>query len=88
MASSLKVVPIRFGPGVELKTALMKAVADHDLKAAFILTCVGSVTRATLRFAEKSDGSEKDVRQFNFFFTSNYRALPSQSYYCSASAVF
>ena len=60
-SSSLKVVPIRFGPGVELKTALMKAVADLDLGAAFILTCVGSVTRATLRFAEKSDGTGNEV---------------------------
>jgi predicted DNA-binding protein with PD1-like motif len=64
MASSLRVVPVRFGPGVELKSELMNFVADRNLKAAFVMTCVGSLTKATLRFAEKSDGTDKQVNPF------------------------
>ena len=62
-SSSLKVYAVRFGPGVELKSSLMKYVAEKNLKSAFVLTCVGSVTKATLRFAEKSEGGEKGVKR-------------------------
>jgi predicted DNA-binding protein with PD1-like motif len=40
---------IRLGPGANLKRALADLVADQGLKAAFIATCVGSLTRARLR---------------------------------------
>jgi hypothetical protein len=61
LESSLKVFPIRLRPGTELKSSLIKFVAENELKSAFVMTCVGSVTKATLRFAEKEDGSQKDV---------------------------
>ncbi|PVD32360.1 hypothetical protein C0Q70_07793 [Pomacea canaliculata] len=44
-------MPLRLKPGQELKTTLMHYVQDQKLKAAFIVTCVGSVLRATLRMA-------------------------------------
>ena len=65
LSSSLRVYPIRLGPKVELKSRLIRFVNENNLKAAFVLTCVGSVTKATLRFAEKEDGSPKDVSLTN-----------------------
>ena len=42
---------MRLKPGQEVKKCLEDFVHENDLKAAFVLTCVGSVTKATLRFA-------------------------------------
>ncbi|XP_051265679.1 bifunctional protein GlmU-like isoform X1 [Dicentrarchus labrax] len=49
--SSLKVHAVRFGPGQELLGSLQAFVAERRLRAPFIITCVGSVTKATLRLA-------------------------------------
>eukprot|EP00090_Calanus_glacialis_P005233 TRINITY_DN14044_c0_g1_i1.p1 TRINITY_DN14044_c0_g1~~TRINITY_DN14044_c0_g1_i1.p1 ORF type:complete len:151 (-),score=55.52 TRINITY_DN14044_c0_g1_i1:78-530(-) len=59
--SSLTVHPIRLNPGVELKSTLMKYVADNKLVAPFIMTCCGSLTKATLRLASHTpaDGNNK-----------------------------
>ena len=43
---------VRFKPGQELKSTLLQHVESMNLKAAFVLTCVGSVTKATLRMAD------------------------------------
>ncbi|XP_054257891.1 bifunctional protein GlmU-like isoform X3 [Macrosteles quadrilineatus] len=53
----------RFLPGEELKTSLQQYVATQGLEAAFIITCVGSVSKATLRFStqQSGPGSEKEV---------------------------
>ncbi len=67
LESSLKVFPVRLRPGTELKSSLIKFVAENELKSAFVMTCVGSVTKATLRFAEKEDGSQKDVNKLSCF---------------------
>ena len=45
----LATYPFRLKPAQELKSAIMKFVKDKALKAPFILTCCGSVTKATLR---------------------------------------
>jgi predicted DNA-binding protein with PD1-like motif len=39
----------RLAPGADLKQELAKRVGDEGLRAAFIATCVGSLTRARLR---------------------------------------
>lgn len=59
--SSLTVHPLRLGPGAELKSSLMSYVKDQGLKAAFIMTCCGSLSRATLRLASHTpaDGNNK-----------------------------
>eukprot|EP00092_Neocalanus_flemingeri_P092007 GFUD01116731.1.p1 GENE.GFUD01116731.1~~GFUD01116731.1.p1 ORF type:complete len:151 (+),score=51.62 GFUD01116731.1:137-589(+) len=61
--SGLTVHPIRLHPGVELKSTLMKYVKDNDLVAPFIMTCCGSLTKATLRLASHTpaDGNNKIV---------------------------
>ena len=57
----LTVHPLRLGPGAELKSSLMNYVKENRLEAAFILTCCGSLTRATLRLASHTpaDGNNK-----------------------------
>ncbi|GFS08657.1 bifunctional protein GlmU-like [Elysia marginata] len=51
----LQCYPIRVCPGQELKSTLAQFVRSQALKAAFVLTCVGSVTRAHLRMANSTD---------------------------------
>lgn len=60
---SVQVYTIRFQPGQELKSSLEEFVKTHNLKAAFIMTCVGSVRRATLRFATPPSGSSTSVSE-------------------------
>ena len=61
----LEVHPLRLGPGAELKSSLMSYVEENRLKAPFILTCCGSLTRATLRLASHTpaDGNNKVRRE-------------------------
>ncbi|MEE6474739.1 hypothetical protein FKM82_010479 [Ascaphus truei] len=49
--SSLSVYALRLGPGEEIVTSLFKFVQEKKLKAPFVITCVGSVNKATLRLA-------------------------------------
>lgn len=45
---------MRFEPGAALKEGLLKFTEDNELSAAFVITCVGSVTKATLRMADST----------------------------------
>lgn len=60
-AAPLTAVAVRLGPGEEVKAALLRTAAAHELSAAWVLTCVGSVTQARIRLAahgsDVSDGS-------------------------------
>lgn len=42
---------IRLCPGDDLKISLEKYVADHAIKAGWMITCAGSVTTCAIRFA-------------------------------------
>lgn len=53
--SNMKVYPMRLCPGEEIKGSLLKFVTSNQLNAAFILSCCGSVRKATLRFATSDD---------------------------------
>ncbi|XP_014060358.1 bifunctional protein GlmU-like [Oncorhynchus nerka] len=59
--SALKVHAVRFGPGQELLCSLLAFVEERNLKAPFIITCVGSVTKATLRLANATAGNTNEV---------------------------
>ena len=50
--SPLVTYALRLGPGEEIVSRLLDFVEKHKLGAAFILTCVGSVTKARLRMAD------------------------------------
>ncbi|KAK3597399.1 hypothetical protein CHS0354_040126 [Potamilus streckersoni] len=45
---------LRLKPGEELRTSLLKFVTEKGLTAAFVVSCVGSVTMATLRMANST----------------------------------
>lgn len=53
--STLKAIALRLTPGQDLKEELDNLVHHHHLNAACILTCVGSLTQATLRLANQPD---------------------------------
>ena len=57
--STLKTYPIRLIQGQDLKESLIQFAKESGLSAPFILTCCGSVSSATLRFAKPEFGSEK-----------------------------
>ncbi|XP_028809183.1 uncharacterized protein LOC114763586 [Denticeps clupeoides] len=59
--SALQVYALRLGPGQELLSSLLLFVAEKGLQAPFIITCVGSVTKATLRLANASAENTNEV---------------------------
>ncbi|XP_033979735.1 bifunctional protein GlmU-like [Trematomus bernacchii] len=63
--SSLQVFSLRLGPGQELLGALKDFVDQNRLKAPFIITCVGSVTKATLRLANATAENTNEVLQLS-----------------------
>ena len=64
----MSVYPMRLRPGQEIKQCLEEFVRDHGLNAAFVLTCCGSVTKATLRFAANKNNETNRVRYvFRFY---------------------
>ncbi len=49
----MKVHALRLSPGQDLRQELQAYAQAHGLRAVSILTCVGSLTTATLRFANQ-----------------------------------
>ena len=58
--SPLICYPMRFEPGADLREGLLTFAEKNDLSAAFIVTCVGSVTKAILRMANSKTVSTCD----------------------------
>lgn len=48
-------IVVRLHPGQDLKKEIDRLVEKQGIKAACILTCVGSLTRAVLRFANQEN---------------------------------
>lgn len=46
---------LRLRPGQDLKVSLNEYIQSHGLRAAFIVTCVGSLRRAALRLANRDE---------------------------------
>lgn len=49
----MNVFALRLTPGQDLKQSLKEFALTHDLQAGFILTAIGSLTQATVRFADQ-----------------------------------
>lgn len=47
----MQTIPIRLTPGQDLRTALEATVLSHNCRAAFVLSGIGSLSTAGLRFA-------------------------------------
>ena len=48
---------IRLKPGADLKKSIQDFADEHQLKAAWIVTCAGSLTSYQIRFANQPSGS-------------------------------
>ena len=48
---------LRLSPGQDLKVELTRYLKEHKIGALAVVTCVGSLTEAHLRFANKKEGS-------------------------------
>jgi predicted DNA-binding protein with PD1-like motif len=51
--SPMKLFALRFQPGSDLKRSLLDYANAHQLQAAAIVTCVGSLKKASIRMADK-----------------------------------
>ena len=49
---TMQCYPVRLHPGQDIKAELLDFVRRANLQAAFVITCVGSVTSAKLRMAD------------------------------------
>ena len=58
---------IRLQPGAELRKALLEVVAKRNLKAPFIMACVGSAKNAKLRLANATAEEQHFVCLFRYF---------------------
>ncbi|XP_074844538.1 bifunctional protein GlmU-like isoform X1 [Carettochelys insculpta] len=63
--SALSVYAIRLGPGEDIVTSLLNIVEDKKLKAPFVMTCVGSITKATLRLANDTTSNANKIIHLN-----------------------
>ena len=54
----MRVHAFRLTPGTDLKAELERLTAEHALAAGFILTCVGSLSRARLRMPSDAGGAD------------------------------
>ncbi|NET11185.1 MAG: DNA-binding protein [Merismopedia sp. SIO2A8] len=50
-------IAIRLMPGEDLKPSLLKYCIDQKIDAAYMLSCVGSLRRAVIRFANQPKGT-------------------------------
>lgn len=53
----MKTFALRLHPGDDLKVSLDTFVSSRRMQAACVLTCVGSLSRAVLRFADQENAS-------------------------------
>jgi len=52
-----RLLALRLRPGQDLRKELMRVVEQEKLEAAAIVTCVGSLTKVTLRYANQPEGT-------------------------------
>ncbi|MGH0137714.1 UNVERIFIED_CONTAM: hypothetical protein FKN15_036577 [Acipenser sinensis] len=63
--SPISVYALRLGPGEEILSSLVRFVEEKELKAPFVITCVGSVTKATLRLANATASNTNEIIHLN-----------------------
>ncbi len=54
-SESLRLLALRLRPGQDLRQSLHDFAVQHQLKAAFILSAVGSLRQAAIRFADQPE---------------------------------
>lgn len=58
VARGSRMIAVRLMPGQDLKAELVKLTRERHLKAAAVMTCVGSLNHATVRLAGRPDTLE------------------------------
>jgi predicted DNA-binding protein with PD1-like motif len=53
----MKVFPIRLEPNADLRKSLKSLAIEQNIQAGFILTAVGSLKQATIRFANRNNAT-------------------------------
>ncbi|MGD1950519.1 MAG: PPC domain-containing DNA-binding protein [Leptolyngbyaceae cyanobacterium] len=53
----MDVIAIRLKPGEDLKQSLLRYCIDQKIDAAYMLSCVGSLRQAAIRFANQPEGT-------------------------------
>lgn len=57
-SSSLRTYALRLRPGDDLRKELLRFTEQHQMRAAMVLTCVGSLTTTNLRLANQEGPTE------------------------------
>ncbi|MCS6929263.1 MAG: DNA-binding protein [Saprospiraceae bacterium] len=60
--SSVRMYALRVKPDQDLRQALLTFARQHQLLAGCVVTCVGSLRRAHLRFADQNEGAVLEGR--------------------------
>ncbi len=60
MSNQTTIHAIRLNPEEDLKTGIEKLVKEKNIEAGWISTCVGSLTKYNLRFANQPVGSSRE----------------------------
>jgi hypothetical protein len=60
--STISAVALRLGPGQDLIEQLELLVRERGIEAACVLTCVGSLRRAVIRFADQDEWTAIDAK--------------------------
>ena len=53
----MKIFPIRLKPDADLRKSLKSNAVQYNIKAGFILTAIGSLKQAAIRFADRDNGT-------------------------------
>jgi predicted DNA-binding protein with PD1-like motif len=59
---AMRAWPIRLTPEADLRVELEKFVREHDIRAAYVAACAGSLERAVIRFADQKESTTLDGR--------------------------
>jgi predicted DNA-binding protein with PD1-like motif len=59
----MKVFAFRLKPGSDLKTSIEEVIAKQNIKAGFIISCVGGLQKAVVRMAGAKP-AKQDIRTF------------------------
>ncbi|MEL7144483.1 MAG: PPC domain-containing DNA-binding protein [Cyanobacteria bacterium J06643_4] len=57
MEKYVDAIAIRIRPGEDLKQSLLRYCIDQKIEAAYMLSCVGSLRQAAIRFANQPEGT-------------------------------
>ena len=74
--SGLTCYALRLKPGEELYSSLLTFKKENNLQAAFVMTCCGSLTKATLRLAGFSATNPNNVRNTELFRMHGFCVVP------------